>query len=545
MTTIAEYLNKHGPARSSKIVEALVKSGLKAEAARQRVSRAAPPVRKFPVPMLPKKEAFLYLQEDRSSERFWDNFLRDLRETGSVYAAAIDGMAARGGLLKVSDFAVISSAPVFPQKGQLYVETVASRLIAAGFMKEVSEAEMGRSYVLHYEFGYSTSAIQRARDLTERVLLDGLREWARKIGLASYNAIRVRGECELKPIGPFAFDFAGPSYLLPLNRGTSKPGFVVADVFAEGIMTADQVAYFIRKARMLASNLRDIGVFSILVAQGFTGEALKAGHAAGILMATPRDLFGRRVGAAITSLVEVLKNAAAYAAASPERLTQLLDNLFDIEGRAGNLRGILFELIAAYLVRRSGGSIDMGITATDPHTGRTAEIDVQKVENQASEVLAIECKGKESGGILTLDEAETWLKKTAVWRAHYRSHPTLHAAKLRFELWTSATIAPDALAYLEAEQAKRTKIPIAWKDGDAVLDVARQGKEKNVADALREHFLNHPLAEVGKTLAAEQLQGLTPLMPEVFGDEYLLPAPPEPLGKTALISLGTSLKAAE
>lgn len=550
MTSITEYLKKQGPSRSARVVEALVKFGLSPEAARQRVSRVKPPIRKFPVPLMPKNEAFLYLQDDRNTERYWDNFMRDLRESGSVFAAAIDGIAARGGLIKAEDFAVVSSASLYPQRGQLHVDTVANRLIAADFMREIYDVDMGRCFMLHYAFGGSTSTIQRARDLTERVLLDGVREWARKIGLASYNAIRVRGEPELKPIGPFAFDLAGPSYLLPLQRGSGKPGFIVADVFSDGILTADHVSYFIRKSRMLASSLRDIGCLSILVAQGFTGEALKAGHAAGVILATPRELFGRRVGAAITSLVEVLKNAAAYAASSPERLTQLLDNLFDIEGRAGNLRGILFELVTAYLIRRTGGSIDMNITARDPATGSTAEIDVQQVANQASDVVAIESKGKEPGGVLSLEEVETWLKKTAIWRAHYRSHPTLHDSKLRFEIWTSGTIAPDALALLQKEKVERTKVPIDWKDGQAVLDVARKGKEKAIADALRQHFLNHPFADVANKLAADQAAGIVlPFaMPSAEIAVALLPprpALPVKAGIKAVISLDDELKAAE
>ena len=297
---------------------------------------------------------------------------------------------------------------------------------------------------------------------------------------------------------------AGPSYLLPLQGGAAKPGFVVADAFAEGILTVDQIQFFIRKARMLKATLPNIGVLSVLVAEGFTGEALSAGHAAGIMMATPKDLFGKRVGEAIASLVEVLKNAGAYASSSsPERLQFLLDNLFDIEGRSRNLRGVLFELVAAYLARRDAMSIDMNVKAKDPATGKIAEIDIQKVTQQVSEVTAIECKGKEPGGVLSLAEVETWLSKIAIVRAYYRAHPYFREARHRFELWTSGTIAADALALLTQEQARRVKAPIAWKDGRAVLDLARAGKEKGIADALNEHFLEHPFAVVAKQLEVE------------------------------------------
>ena len=211
-------------------------------------------------------------------------------------------------------------------------------------------------------------------------------------------------------------------------------------------------------------------------------------------MATPKDLFGKRVGAAITSLCEVLKNAAAYAAYSPERLTSLLNSLFDIEGRNGNLRGVLFELIVGYLARRDAASIDMNIKAKDTESGKTAEIDVQKVTHQTKSVTAIECKGKEPGGILSLEEVEIWLKKIATIKAYYRNHPTLREAQHRFEIWTSGTISADALAKLEQERSKRLKSPINWKDGSAILALAQDEKEKGISDALSQHFIQHPFA---------------------------------------------------
>lgn len=495
---IKQYLSEHGPSRSSLVAEALIASGLTAEAARQRISRAPMPVRRFPIAMLPKREAFLYLEKDRNSDRFWANFMRDLRATGSVFGIAIDGMIARGGLIRKDDFPVISSAPLIPVEGQLSVEVVAKRLLGAGFVREVYFDN-----VAHYELPMSLANASltglRARDLTERILLDGIREWARKIGLVSFNTVRVRGEPDLKPIGPFAFDLAGPSYLLPL-LGPGKPGFVVADVFAEGRLGADEVQYFVRKARMLKSTLKDIGVLSIIVADEFSGAALTAGHAAGVLMATPKDLFGKRVGAAITSLMEVLKNAAAYASSSPERLMSLMDNLLEIEGRNGNLRGVLFELVAGYLARRDAVSIDMNVMAKDPQTGKPAEIDVLKVTHQSASITAIECKGKEPGGVLTIAEVNEWLEKIPTIRAYLRGHDRFREAEHRFEIWTSGTIEPAALSLLQNEKAKRTKAPIDWKDGQAVLKLASTGKEKGIADALKQHFIKHPLSEVSVQL---------------------------------------------
>ena len=496
MTTILQYLADHGPARSSLIVEALVAAGVSPEAARQRVSRAGKPIRRFPVPLLPKRESFLYLEKDRNSERFWENFMRDLRATNSVYAAAMDGMIARHGIIPADQFKVISGATVYPVGGQLSAEMVANRLIAASFMTEVHDSDGVLHYTLPPSLAVGNPAGLRARDLTERILLDAVREWCRKIGLASYNAVRIRGDADLKAIGPYAFDLAGPSYLLPMLGGPSKPGWFVADVFAEGRLTVHEIQFFIRKARILHSTLKDVGIMPIIVAEEFTGEAIKAGHAAGVMLATPKDLFGHRVGAALASLCEVLKNAAAYAASSPERLTMLLENLMEIEGRNGNLRGVLFELVVGYLARRDAVSIDMNVRAKDPKTGKTADIDIQKITAANSSVTAIECKGKEPGGSLSLDEVKVWLRKIAIIRASYQAHYTHCEAKQSFEIWTSGTIDPDALELLKDEQVKRTKAPIAWRDGTAVYELALEGKEKGIADALKQHFFQHPLAEV-------------------------------------------------
>lgn len=501
MTDIAKFLFDHGPSRSSLIVDAMVAGGSSPEAARKRVSRVGKPVCRFPIPMLPKREAFLYLKDDRNSERFWQNFIRDMRASNSLFAASIDGMIARGGLVSVSQFASTTGATVIPQKGQLTAKLTAKRLIAAGFISESCNGDGELYYKLAPSLSNGSFTTMRARDLTERIILDGMREWCRKIGLASYNAIRVRGDADLKPIGPFAFDLAGPSYLLPLQGAGSKPGFIVADVFSEGILNLYEIQFAIRKARMLKSALKNTGVLSIIVAEGFTGEAITAGHAAGIMMATPKDLFGKRVGSSISSLCEVLKNSAKYASSSPERLTALLDSLFDIEGRGNNLRGVLFELVVGYLARRDAASIDMNVRATDSSTGKTAEIDVQKITHQTSSVTAIECKGKEPGGRLTLEEVEAWLQKTSVIREHYRAHHSLREAEHKFEIWTTGTIDDDALALLERERVKRVKSPIEWKDGQAVLELAKAGKEKGITDALNQHFLRHPYA-----LAAKQLE---------------------------------------
>jgi hypothetical protein len=492
---IDEILDKDGPARSSRIVRALQEQfKLEADAARKRVSRVTPPIRRFPIPLLPKRESFLYHEEQRKTERFWTNLVRDLRETNSVYSAALDGLMARGGIISADEFTVISGAPL-ALKGQISSSRVADTLVSAGAIERLTLANLGDCYrCARTEIGIADSAGFRPRLTAEGVILDGVREWARKLGLGSYSSITIRGEEKLRQVGQFKWDLSGPSYLLPLRRGQAKNGFLVADVFADGILDTHSIQFFIRKVQMLRASSNAGDALPLLVAQGFTSKALTAGHAAGVVLATPANLFGHKVGAAIQSLVETLKNAAAISAANPERLAKLVDELSEIEGAAGNLRGVLFELIAAYLARLDAVSVDVGVTARDLDTGKMADIDVLKVRSK-TEVVGIECKGKRPGGAVALDEVEDWLRRIPTFRTHLTGEQRFREAAISFEIWTTGTFTPDALARLESEKPKRTKTPISWKDGGQVAEIAKNAKEKAIREALYEHFLKHPLAQ--------------------------------------------------
>ena len=498
MLSIEEYLEAEGSQLATSVAAWLMTKGLSADAARKRVSRIKPPVRTFPVPLFPKGARFMYTQAQRNEERFWEALQRDLRTTGSVYGMALDGVVARRGVIAQAEFAVISGATVRPVKKQVTAETALERLSAAGLLIERRIGDENVVVLGRQELGIADTLGMKARGVAERIILDGLREWARRNGAASYNQIRIRGEHELQPIQQFSFDLAGPSYLLSLRRGkTGTPGFLVADVFAEGLLNEYHIRYFIRKAQALHATLTGATLLPILVADGFTGPALSAGHAAGIMMATPSTLFGLRVGAALRTLLETLNRAAAYASSdTPDRLVGLINSLSEIEGRAGNLRGPLFELMAAYLARRDAVSIDMGVRATDPESGAQADIDVLKITAQSAECVAIECKGKEPGGTVSDEEVGKWLSKIRTILAHLRAQPHLKESRPSFELWTSGEFTTDALARLTAEQKRRTKFPIRWKDGHKILELATTHKEKAIGDALRQHFLNNPLSHV-------------------------------------------------
>jgi len=493
MSTIIAALTKLGPSRSSTIVEYLKeKQGLSDTAARQRISRAMSPVLKFPIPLLPNREVFLYLKHQRVTENFWLNLHKAMRDTNSVYGAAIDGLLGRGGIVLEHEFDVISGAPLALKK-QVSAGLVAKRLEAAGAIRR-AVIDNNTYYVIdQIELGFPDYNAHKARTLADSIILEAVRDWIRKLGLASYNKINIRGDEGKRLVGAFAWDLTGPSYLLPLRNFKAQPGFVVADVFSEGVLDENGIQYFIRKAQLLKASLKSSNALSILIAEGFDGRALTSGHKAGIVLATTENLFGQKVAQGIHSLLYTLRNAAAIAVGNPERLASLLDDLSHIEGAAGNLRGILFELIAVYLAKEGAVSVDFARPALDPKTGKKFDIDVLRIINKA-ECTAIECKGKAPGGILGLEEIEEWIGKLPIFRGYLLAQEQFRNAKISFEIWTTGTFTDEATARLEKEKASRVKSPIAWKDGKDVLALARRTKEIAIVNALNQHYLKHPLS---------------------------------------------------
>ena len=472
--------------------------GLSPDAAKQRVSRASPPIRKFPIRLLPKNEAFLYHQDDRNSERFWEALVRSLRESASIYGLALDGLIARGGLAQRPSFNVVAGAPE-AQKKQVPLSALLDNLVNAALVERLEVGEMGECVRLKPQvFDTPDPHAFRARKIAEDVLMDGLREWTRKLGLASYNAIEIRNAERAPKFSTFHWDLSGPSYLLPLvsvGPGGRKPGFFVADVFCDGTLDVPNIQYFLRKVRMLKAMRRVVPFMPVLLADGYTKEALRAGKAAGIVMATTRNLFGDSVAHALSSLIDTLTHAAAVAASNPDRLIGLLKDLSAIEGAAGNLRGALFEMIVGYLVREvEGNTIDIGEIVHDPESGKAAEIDVRRIKER-QECWFYECRARQPAARIGADEISAWIERVnRVWRFH-RAQERFQGCQFGFEIWTTGLFDDRALVLLEKEKAKCQRIKIGWRDGAHVRDYARQASRKAILDTLDEHYFKHPLSD--------------------------------------------------
>lgn len=530
--TIKAILKSEGPCLSNRVCAILEADGLKPENARKRVSRGEAGVERLNGLSFPSGVRFLYLADQHGTRKYWEALVRDIAVASPAYSAALGAMLARGGVVPEAHFPIICGAPV-SQKGQMSAATVLQRLVSADILHSTNIPGIGPCLTLKNVFFLSPveDSALRARLRTEAILLSAVKEWARRLGAASYDRIETRDdETEdgaLPKVGTFNWDLAGPSYLRPMVRrtpeGKPKPGFLVADVALGQTVNEAAVAAFVRKCTLLGASGRIGPVLPVLIGDGFSREAFRLGRSEGVMTATPELLFGREVAEGLSALSHTLSKAAAIAVQKPEVIDTLFRSLGKIEGAAINLRGDLFEMIVGHLVvKMDDGSIDIGRKVLDPESAKPVEIDVLRVKEGRS-VWAYECKGRSPSNIVTLDEIETWLTvkvpkmhRWVLWQERFQGMD-FHA-----EFWTTGTFSPEALARLEQARDNTVRYTIGWKDGAGVRRYAAGVRTTSVGKMLDEHFFNHPVARAERRFDAPD-STKSFVVPTTLGD--LLEAP--------------------
>ena len=488
MIDIVQTLKKLGPCRSSKLAQYLQeKEGISDATARQRIVRNKS-IQKFPIRLLPNREDFIYLKNQRNSENFLLKLYDALKETKTVYGMTIDSLSIRGGIVKTSEFSVISGAPVALKK-QVTASIVAKNLEKASVIKKHT-FEGTDYYSLQPPFVSKSMAQYQSLLVAEQVLLDGIKNWVKQLGLASYNKIQIRGDASSRKVGQFVWDLTGPSYLLPLKTHLSNqtnPGFLVIDVFGKSTLSADSIKYFVRKVQLLQASIRNIKLLPILVGEDFDSSALRYGKENGIILASIKNLFGRQVAEGISTFIEILNNAAPIAIKNPNKLIETLKKLSQMEvGAIGNLKGTFFELISLHLAKKGAESVDHSVKVIDQNTNKIiTDIDVFRIVHK-TEVVCIECKGKKSSAYIEIHDVTKWLSLLPKFRDHIKNQKRFKNCSISFELWTTGTFSEDAIKKLQ--NYKNKKQTIKWKDGKDILNMARTLQEKGIVDALKEHY---------------------------------------------------------
>lgn len=522
---LEELLRDCGPCLSTDLTRILVQShGIGPEAARKRVSRQGKNVRRLAYVTFPRNVRFVYLQQQFGSPEYWERLIQALLDTGSAYGLALAALRQRGGIMPFEHFPIACGAPLRQSK-HLSPETIFQRLQKAQLLDSYDVPGVGSCIALvqgpdRYDAG---SEDIRARLVGEAILLKAIRSWVQRLGLGSYDKIAVRDEGATQPkVGTFAWDLSAPSYLGAMvewtTGGRPKPGFIACDVLLGVEVDEAGLRPFINKSTTLRSLGRIGRCLQIFVAERYTRAAFELAKKNGIVPATPDSLFGREVAEGLAQLVEVLRQAAHFAI-RPEVFGEVFSRLAKIEGAATNLRGALFEFIAAEMARQMIAShVRINVIFKAP-TGEKAEVDVLAEKSNQS-VTFIECKGYQPFGTIPDDLIEKWLKKTVpLVYQEARRHPDWKSLKLRFEFWTTGKLSDRAIEMISTAQRniRPGKYSVGFCDADAVHAAARELGDKGLLNTLEQHFLEHPLAtaerdvdrryvRTAKSLAAREIE---------------------------------------
>jgi len=485
-----------GPSLSSDVAAELAKRAkISPATARKRLSRAGGKVRKLAGVPFARNSRFMYLEQEFGSPLYWSRLAQALMASNSALGYAIAGLKQCGGMVPARYFPIICGAPIRQLK-HLAPETILQRLSEAGLVKLIAVPGVGDCVALVQEDQfYQASAVEmRARLITEDILLAAVRDWLRKLGIASYKLVATRERDPLPQVGTFAWDLSAPSYLGHMVRytkdGKSKPGFVACDVNLTGDMSATGVMPFIRKCVTLRA-LRNVGpCLQILVAERFDREAFTLLRSHGIIAATPASLFGKEIAEALRELTSVLVNAA-HSLFDAERFDELFQTLGKIHGASNQLRGTLFEYLVADVAKRTGmGDVWMNRIFKVPDKGK-AEVDVLAVRWNHS-ITAIECKGYSPRATIPDDLFRRWLQHNVpiAYKA-MRGHPDYKNLPIVFEFWTSAPISEQSLALFETAKAalNENRYMIALRGPGDVTRICWDTNEASLINAFEKHFM--------------------------------------------------------
>ncbi|HCE3385376.1 TPA: hypothetical protein NG591_002876, partial [Vibrio parahaemolyticus] len=309
MSLLEEILKEKGPCLSSVLVQELVdRHKLSHDAARKRVSRTGKDIYRLEGLPLPRNVKFVYLKKDYRSPYFWEALYSAFKDTNSAYWYAIAALKERAGVMPYAHFLISCGAPLRQQK-HIPPEKILERLEMHEILSVRYLDGFGRCVVLtqyEQELEFILPEI-RARLIAERLLIGAVSQWAKNLGLVSYNLFKDRDGEELPDVSTTLWDMAGPSFVSPLvdigQNGKIKPGFFACDILLNKKVSEDGIQPFLRKCKTLRG-LSNVGrCMQMFVSNEYNSDAFKLAKEAGILPATVESLFGRDVAKGLVNLL--------------------------------------------------------------------------------------------------------------------------------------------------------------------------------------------------------------------------------------------------
>jgi len=484
MEGLQRILKKHGPMLSGRLGEKLAdEEGIGLEAARQRLCRTRPPIRKI-ILGYKNNQSFVYLQEHFNSDRYWNAMKLSLKNSSKAYYALLNSCFFHYGFAKKSQLAAYGFSPVKKLKRHFLYSSIIEELQKNGLISEFDDETLEINDKLFQQNNYNQF---KAIEIAKMHVMQNFHDRVRNLNFVSFDTGKCLGEHA--KFGKFQWGFTSPSYLNGLKGRIGErvlPGFIVADILIGRKVDKIDVEFFLQKIGIVQqTKVRPFIPF--LICDNVEERTFKRLKSHGIAIGRVRELFGTSYAEALQLLIKTIANATEIVNTNPDQFVELCEKISTLDDKFTNMKGDLFEFVVGYFYSRDHIPLEIGKVIREPRTRKPKEIDVFV---KGSNVLrVVECKAYKP----PLDETEVkeWLTENIpVIRSWILSQDDYKNKSLVFELWCTSGFKYDALKLLKKYTKSVKRYDIKYFDGSAIAKKFKSTKDKKIYDLLMHYFIS-------------------------------------------------------
>jgi hypothetical protein len=470
---------------SSDLANELVKShSINHITARKRISRSIAPINKINLGF-ENNQSFIFLSDQFGTEKYWKVLTKNLMLYSKAYYSFINSIIFHFGFINKSQISAYSFSPIKKLKRHLNASNIINNLQKHDIIQNVDEDIFQLNSNLFKQNNFHRfRAIEIAKN---QVIIDFL-HWARTMNLISYNT----GEClnERAEFCKFQWGFTSPSYINGITEfkdGKIKPGFIVADILIGRKLREIDIEFFISKIATIKQQKKASAFIPFLICDNIENSAFKKVKSKGIVIGFIEELFGSTYSKTLQLLIDTITDATKVVTSDPNQFLDLIKKLSALEGKFGNIKGDMFELVVGYFYSIENKPIVISKSIKERESEKSVEIDV--FVNATRQLRIVECKGLKSP--LGLEYVEYWLNdRVPVIRKWILSQDDYKSKEVIFEIWSTSGFEDNALHLLQSQSnsIKPSKYKVKFFDKPAIVKKFKETKNTKLQEVLKQYY---------------------------------------------------------
>jgi len=477
VTDIEQFIDSKVVVSSGSVVEYCVNTlRLTDTAARKRIERLPENIHKIKG-ICRDHQSILHYENKWGKEEYFEALVNVLQDNARQHYLIINALKFNGGIMLKEKLASFSASPISNTKGHKSFESILADLKGLRIIEEI-DAQYQLCIYLERN-GKRAKAINTVQTIT----ISHFHEWARNIGLISYEAAKFNSA-----FSRYQFSMVAPSYVKSLvsKKGEKLiPAFVLADILLNRNITEVDVEFFIKKLGNISMQNQSAKFIPFLIISSHSSEVYKALKSNGIIIGNIDELFGKKYSETIFGIINLLENAGAILKTNPEQYLKLIDNIEKLAiGKTNNLKGDLFEMTVGLFHGQQCKSLDISKKILQDF--KQIEIDV--FAEYQDRVVFAECKGYNHP--IDDDYVQTWLsEKIPVVRKWTLDQNFLKGKRIEFEIWCTGGFSEESANILFTAKQNTKKYSIEYFDLEKMLKVAKKKNINHFEKIIKEYYI--------------------------------------------------------